>query len=808
MDDQLLRPPALTSARSINSTSPTATEPGIARQQAISREEGIHWSRHWAAISRQKLFLLVFVAVGSLAGLVASRFVKPLYDAHATIWVNTPREGQSSSGPIRAGNLLQSTAWTELFRSYTIADSVSNTLRLYVAPENRADSAIFDGFRHAARFAIGNFVLKIDSAGERYEILDGAGARRASGLTSDSIGRSLGFLWAAPKSELRPDRRVRFRVVTPRDASIDLLGRLLTVFPEDGSFIRLQLSGTDPHLTAAALNTWSTQFVAEAAALKKRNLIEFEKILESQLVVAEREMRSSEIALESFRVNTITLPSEGGPVSAGVEMTRDPVMQSYFRQKTDYDDLRHDREALQQVLASASGEQLPDRLLSVAAAVGSSSALQSALQELNAKQAQLRAVRATLTDEHPTVKSLAAGVRVLQFETIPRLAQAILSQLLARERDLGARIDAASAELKRIPPRTIEEMRLRRQVAVSENLFNTLKSRYEEARLAEAGATPDVSVLDSATAPLRPSSNSAPRVLFLAIVVSLGLGLTTVILLDRLDARFRYPDQATNDLGLAILGAVPSLKVKRDGQVGFDLMTRAVEAFRTLRLSIRYALGHQSSIALTVTSPGAGDGKSVVCSNLALSFANAGCRTVIVDGDVRRGRLHDTFAVRRAPGLSDVLRGSAELEALLQPVPATPNLWMLARGSRLDHAPELLSSERTRQLVHTLRERFEVVVIDSPPLSAGVDAYALGVTTETVLIVLRAGTTNRKLTEAKLQVLDRLPVRLVGAVLNDIGETGEYRYYNYTYGDEKGKRDKNNRAALRIPTAVAVVGDK
>lgn len=772
----------------------------------VPAEEGIPWSRYQSAVWRQKWLLAGLLAVGSAGGIAASRFVHPAYDVRATVWVNSSRDGESTSGPIRAANLLQSTAWVELFRSFTITDSVVNQLRLYLTPAIPADSALFEHFHHADDYATGSFVLRIDSTGTRYTILDAQNTVRDQGSTTDSLGQRLGFRWTAPAAELRPRRQARFRVVTARDASIGLLNQLAAVLPEDGNFLRLQLSGSDPKLIARTLNTWAAQFVAQAAALKKRNLVEFEKILDSQLVVAESEMRNAEIALESFRVNTITLPSEGGPVAAGLESTRDPVMQSYFRQKTDYDELHHDREALERVIDNApDGRLTPEALLSVPGAMSNAPNLQAALAELNSKQAQLRAARQTLTDAHPTVRALDESVRVLETQTIPALARALLTQLQDRERDLGARIDGASAELRRIPPRTIEELRLRRQVAVSENLYNMLKSRYEEARLTEAGATPDVSVLDSAVAPLRPSSNGAPRVVILAILTTLGLGVALAILLDRLDRRFRYPSQATRDLGLAVIGAVPSLKCRRDGAVDLDLMTRTVEAFRTLRLSIRYALGNSGPIVLTISSPGAGDGKSVVSANLALSFANAGYRTVIIDGDVRRGQLHDTFATRRAPGLSDLLRASgAGMEVALQAVEATPKLWMISRGSRFESAPELLGSEETRRLVYALRDQFDVVIIDSPPLSAGVDAYALGVVSEAILLVLRAGTTDRKLAEAKLQVLDRLPVRLVGAVLNDIGNSGEYRYYTYKYGEPKPSMTK--RAPLRIPTAATVMG--
>jgi tyrosine-protein kinase Etk/Wzc len=182
----------------------------------------------------------------------------------------------------------------------------------------------------------------------------------------------------------------------------------------------------------------------------------------------------------------------------------------------------------------------------------------------------------------------------------------------------------------------------------------------------------------------------------------------------------------------------------------------------------------------TITSPGAGEGKSFVASNLALAFADAGHRTLLIDGDVRRGELHRLLDARRKPGLTDFLQGSVSRDDLIQST-RFAGLSFIGGGTRMHSAPELLSSPAFSQLLLSLRSAYDVILVDSPPLGAGVDPFVLGTATGSLLLVMRTGVTDRELAEAKLDILDRLPVRVLGAILNDVQPGGAYRYYGYQY---------------------------
>jgi len=258
----------------------------------------------------------------------------------------------------------------------------------------------------------------------------------------------------------------------------------------------------------------------------------------------------------------------------------------------------------------------------------------------------------------------------------------------------------------------------------------------------------------------------------MGLVAGLGLGVLGAIVLDRADPKVRYPEQVSRDLGVPILGAVPHLRAKEPVEV--------IEALRGLRLNVLHEYGAETPVLVTVTSPGPGDGKSFLSANLALTFADGGHRTLLVDGDIRRGTLHRRFKVNRRPGLVDYLCGQAgmEQELIVQETPY-PRLSLIGCGTRTQRAPEVLGSPAMTQLLAELRERYDVIVVDSPPLTAGVDPFILGTATGSLLLVLRTGHSHRDVTGAKLEVLDRLPIRLLGAVMNDVPREAAYGYYAY-----------------------------
>jgi succinoglycan biosynthesis transport protein ExoP len=750
--------------------------------QAFEEEQPANYRRYIAAVLRYRWLLVLGGILGLGLGYGLKRLRKPQYQAQATIWLqsSTQQPGAQSQGPIQQAQLFGTTAWTDLLRSYVVLDEVVRRMHLFLQPQSPSDSTALASLRLGQRFRPGVYRLTVDPSGHQFALSAVRGdVEIQHGNVGDSIGQSLGFMWAPDASVLRAGRTITFTVSTPRDAAVQLSNRLQAVIPPQGNFLRLMLTGTNPSFTAATLNAVAQQFVQVAAQLKTEKLDELTRILGQQLRSAEEDLRHKEGALEGFRVATITEPSDrASPVAPGLAQTRDPVFQNFFSMKVEREGLRRDREAIEAVLATAGDTSNLVVSLEAIPAVRNASELMGTLTDLTQKQAELRALRNRYTDAYAPVQRLIADVEALKRQTIPGLARNLVVSIRQREQELDSRIASASHDLQQIPKRTIDEARLSRDVNIAENLYTTLQARYEEARLAEVSSIPDVRILDAAVTPEQPVKSVTRMLLLGGLAGGLGFALALALVLDRFDRRIRYPEQVTKEMGLTILGVVPRVKGGK-GMSGDDAV-QVLEALRTVRLNLVHAYGSAGPLVVTVTSPGAGDGKSFIASNLANAFADMGHRTLLIDGDTRRGMLHRVLNLQRKPGLLDHLSGRATREEIVQRAPGS-SVDFIGSGTRKSGGPELLASSTMSQLLTGLRSGYSVIIVDSPPLGAGVDALMLGTLAGSILLVLRTGVTDRELAQVKLDHLYRLPIRLLGAVLNDVRADAAYRYYYSSY---------------------------
>jgi len=748
---------------------PSPHTPALPEEQS-----GPDWRRVGSALLRFKWVVLLMVALGLGAAFAATRVLRPIYMAQANVWVDVPdRRGTSGSdarGPIRQGALLDADAWVELLRSYIVLDQVVRDMHLYIGVKRPGDRPSFDGFGVTDTFRPGDYRLTVGADGRGYTLASAEGVDLERGTLGDSIGNRLGFRWAPAPGSLSPGRTIEFSLVPPRDAALRLGEQLDVRMDLNGNFLALELRGPNPALISKILNAVAQRYVQVAAQLKREKLNELTKILEDQLTTAQRNLDSAETALQVFRTRTITLPSDHPADRKATADTRDPIRTSFFDMAVERDELRRDRDAIDRLLAEGGGgDALPTEALSAIGSVQHAPELSNALKELSDKQASLRTYRYHYSEAYPPLQRLAKEISDLQQRTIPMLARALSTQLAARESELGRQVDVASRDLRQIPGRALEDVRLSRNAELKEQTYTALQQRFDQARLAAEATVPDVRILDPAMVPQRPVKNTAPRLLLMGLLAGLGLGVLGAILLDRADPSVRYPEQVSRDLGLPIIGAVPHLRAKDPAEV--------VEALRGVRLSLANEHG-PGPLLVTVTSPGPGDGKSFLSANLALTFADAGQRTLLVDGDIRRGVLHRRFKANRQPGLVDFLRTEAGQGDIVQRT-AYPRLAFIGCGTRTQRAPEVLGSPAMAQLIAELRGQHDVILIDSPPLTAGVDPFILGTVTGSLLLVLRTGHSHRDITGAKLEVLDRLPIRLLGAVLNDVPRGAAYGYYAY-----------------------------
>ena len=747
---------------------------------------------------RYRWWIVGLVVLGGLAGWAGGRLLPPRYQVQATIWIQSsePRSNNTSRGPIGANQLFDSYAWVDLLKSYVVLDAVARDLRLYLAPARGAGPAFAD-FTVNDTYTPGRYRVVVDPTGGTWRLTSAEGAELQQGAVGQPVGAALGFRWTPTPAVLPAGSDFAFTLRPLRDAARGLGNSLVVTMDQSGNFLRVGLTGENPARVAAMVNAVANRFVEVSAELKRAKLHELGHLLDDQLQAARENLRQAENALEEFRIRTATLSPDvsAGAAAAGPGSSLGVLLSPKFEQEQ----LRRDRAAIEAVLLRVKSGATPAGLAFIGS-VQRSPDVSQALRDLTAKEAEWRALRTRYTDDHPAVQRLAGEIALLQQTTIPVMAQSLVAELTAREGVLAPQIAAGNAELRGIPQRTIEEARRRRAVDLASNLYTSVQQRFDEARLAEASSIADVRILDAAEAPQDPLKDAASRFVMLGLAAALGLGLVGAVLADRFDPRMRYPDQVTRQMGLPILGVLPHVK-DRGARPGDEQVAHVIESMRSVRLSLVHFYGGNGPVVFTVTSPGISDGKSFVSANLALACAEAGQPTLLIDGDARRGSLHRVMHRPRKPGLTDCLAGAAPLDGIIQNT-LYPSLDFIGAGSRFGDSPELLGSPAMQSLLEQVRARYRVVVVDSPPLGSGVDPYTLGIITGSMLLVLRTGATNLALARTKLAILDHLPIRLLGVVLNDVQPTGIYRYYSYLSGYATADEDEGYAVAGRKARGV------
>lgn len=771
---------------SSNENQPPTLPPGIdigglSGVQQFDEEEGggIDFRRYLSALIRYKWLIVGLTVAGTAAGVVGSMLVKPIYEARAAVQL-PPSGRQFENSPTGSQPLVDGIGWVELARSFQVLDEVTRKRRSYLALRNPADSVYVSNLELGATYIPDQYKLESLSDGA-LRLSNLSGSASAVAAPGDSIGQSLGIRWVPPPSIAT--KVIEFRVSSLRDASVALNDALETNLSPDGSALRFALRGSDPNVVASLLNDVVDRFIDVASTLKNDKITTVTRVLGEQLVSARNDLQVAETELQRYKVQTITLPSEGAVATTAGLTETNPARQAFFQLRVDRDILDRDRQAIVRALASAldSTRSLAVSLGTIAS-VRESRELSASINDLTERRARLQQLRVAFAPGHPQVRSLESEVSTLERQTIPSLARSLIAELQQQIGDVDGRLGASSREMQQIPVRFTEEARRQRNVEVAQMIYTQLQSAYEQARLTEVSAAPDLRLLDPAVPPTRPASDKAVVFLLGGVAGGLLVGIALAILLDMFDSRIRYPDQVTRDLGLPILGALPMLGKLSDGSPNRDDVSALLESTRAIRMSLVYAHGTAGPFVTTITSPGAGDGKSFTAANVAKAFAASGRKTILIDADNRRGVLHRAFGVERKPGLMELLSGSASIEDVVHSI-ADAGVDFMATGTRLAAAPELLASPKMQQLLAELRGRYQAIIIDSPPLGAGVDPLILASLTGSLVLVIRNGVTDRAFAGARLEALQKLPIRVLGAILNDVRATeGMYRYYSYIPG--------------------------
>jgi capsular exopolysaccharide synthesis family protein len=589
---------------------------------------------------------------------------------------------------------------------------------------------------------------------------------------------------------VKPDQRTR-------EGAARTLARLIAATPaRDANVLEIAVEHPDAALTARLANTVAQAFMDQNVEYKLTSTNGAVKWLSDQLDDLKKQLEQSELALYEFKkkhnIISISLEDKQSIVARQIEKFTDGLTEIRLRRMA----LDAQRK---QILAARERNPEKDPLKVAIAPVMENTVVQRLKDALVDENRRYLALKEKYDSKWPAVREQKAKVEAARKD-LDREVNNVLASLETKYKEvkdnqaqIAAALQSAKDEALNLNKREVDYQRLKRTQENNAKLYGLVLSRMKESDLSAQLRVNNIRLLDAAIEPRAPVR---PRVqLSLAIGAVLGflLGIVLAFLVDTLDNSVKSQediDQVQDLVYLGLMPRIPGAIVARDGKrpapkpevdliVHRNPKSTVAESCRSIRTNVLFASAGRSTKTIMVTSPGPREGKTTTAVSMAIVMAQAGARVVIVDTDMRRPRLHRIFGVPGADGITTVLLGSGKLDDEIKAT-EVPGLSVLPCGPIPPNPAELCQGEQFKGLLAQLAERFDFVLLDSPPVMVVTDAVVLGTQVDGTLLVARTGQTTRGgLLESVRQVRD-VGSTILGCVLNDMDlEKRGYGYYRY-----------------------------
>ncbi len=392
------------------------------------------------------------------------------------------------------------------------------------------------------------------------------------------------------------------------------------------------------------------------------------------------------------------------------------------------------------------------------------------------------------------IKVLKAGIFASSPEEVKNLSQKIIEEEIKNGSmrtslaELSVVVKRYDEKFNRLPKTSIELARFQRNRESLEKLYTLVEERYQEALINEQSQPGNVLIIDNARIPTSPAKPNRILIIIVGIFIGFGLAFAYVFLKNYFDNTVKAPEDIQNS-NMNMLGWIPrveGLAVKENSKLDFIISNKPdsvpSESFRALRTRIQFSRPDKENLkTIVVTSPSPQEGKTFVTINLAGSFAQTEKKVLLVDCDLRKPRIHRVFEVKKDPGLIDYLVGEKSLDEIVHKS-TLKNLHYITAGTIPPNPAEMLDSKQMDDFLAIVREKYDYVIIDSPPIIAVTDAEILTKKVDGTILVVSSEITEFPMMERANQIILHDKTTLIGTVLNNFDTHSAYgSYYKYKY---------------------------
>ena len=577
------------------------------------------------------------------------------------------------------------------------------------------------------------------------------------------------------------------------------------------NILKITATAPDPKQAERYATLTAEAYREENIYNRNRQVIEAMKLVEQQLSTLESSLRESEQTLREFK-------EQEGQVFV-TEEAKEALMQ--------YQKLEAEQEKLERVkkevttqlesLKKSGTEAIPNRVYS--------DEVEALIATLNKRMVDLTQDRNALLinykPQHALVQEIERKIKSVKEEIIREL-DAKLATFAERERAVKESSERYRQRYLSLPQAAIQLARLERDVMVNSTLYQQLKGKHQEFMIRGAERIEEVTIIEPAQIPSMPTNApNLPLNAFLGMLMGSVVGLVSAFIKESMDTSIGTIEDVESFLKVPVLGVIPRVErkdVEREIQKQFkekldrdaldmyfhlvsifDPMSPLAEGYRSLRTNIQFAGGAQGLRSLAFVSAGASEGKTTTVVNLAVALAQEGRRILLLDADLRKPQVHHRLGLEQSPGLSEVLLGTVQpVEATrtvtdlmlgrlgidqVMNTPGIDNLNVIPSGTLPPNPSEFLNSPHLRTLIDTMRQEYDMIIFDCPPILPVTDGITLGSMVDGMVMVYQVGKVGRNALRRAKTLLENAKATLVGIVLSNVSAevTPDYEMYRYSY---------------------------
>ncbi len=716
-------------------------------------EEEVHLRDYWRVILRRRWTIITFFLVVVTTVTISSFLMRPLYKANATIQIDKENPNVLYFKDVYAVERPEQDYYQtqyKILESHNLVRRVIRTLNLEKNPEFTGEEgkSLLQSIKEWIK---GNINKEAD----------------VEGINPGLIDRFLGNL------DIKPIRGSRL--------------------------VKIGYASHNPELSAIIVNNLTKSFLDLNIERRFDATQQARDWLEKQLDVMRAKVETSEERLNKYSKENEII---------GLDEKQNIVSQRLVELSTALNQAtaeRINKEALFKESQAQDMDSYP--------AVINNPLIQKLKNDYSTLEAEYSQLSKVYKPEYPKMARLHEQMKNLK-SSIEKETKKIILAIKAeynaarkREEYLKSALEKQKAETLSLQQRAVQYNILKREVDTNRELYNGLLQRFKEIGVTAGSTMSNIQIIDRADVPKSPYKPKKKLNVILSVIVGLFGGIGLAFFMEYLDNTVKTDEDIERHIRLPFLGLIPHYSTEggHKGNPGPALSKEVTivenvkswksEAYRNLRTSILFASSGNPPKVIVFTSSRIGEGKTSTTMNTALTLIQTGVRVLLIDGDMRRSRLHTILDINNSKGLSDCLSGQKELEEIVSNS-RFPNLKIITSGQRPPNPSELIGSKKMRDLLNSITPLYDYIIIDSPPLLGLSDAVILSTLADGVIIVIKAGETTREAVQRARKRLADVNAKILGVVLNDVDiMRPDYRYYyNYYYGYyDSGKDKKSSR---------------